>query len=127
MVPRYTALPIIAIILKILSYVVLVVTLLSSAYLLVVGSMPRLPVDTYDTVLNPQMISTTQGLLGSSFLHTHLIPAFTTLLAGSLMTLFIMAFAHGIHVLLDIEENTRRTADLATGETSQPTPLRTER
>jgi hypothetical protein len=95
----------------------LVVTLLSSAYLLVVGSLPQAP----------QVISTTPGLLGSSFLHTHLIPAFTSLLGGSLLTLFIMAFAHGIHVLLDIEENTRRTADLATGETSQPTPTRTER
>ena len=117
MVPRYTALPIIAIILKILSYVVLLVTLLSSAFLLVVGSMPQVS----------QTISTTPGILGSSFLHAHLIPAFTSFLSGSLLTLFIMAFSHGIHVLLDIEENTRRTADLAAGEPSQPTPTRTER
>ena len=115
MVPRYTALPIIAIILKIMAWIVLLAALASSAYLVVVGSGPP-----QSALLGAEA----RALLRSPFLHWHLMPAFVNLVGGTLLSLLIMAVADGIHVLLDIEENTRRVADLAAGETAQQTPPR---
>lgn len=115
MVPRYTTLPIIAIILKIMAWTILFAAFLSSAFLLVVGS---------DSAAAAAMAGEARSLLRSPFLHGHLVPAFVHLLGGSLLALLVMAVADGIHVLLDIEENTRRVADLAAGEPAQSTPPR---
>jgi uncharacterized ion transporter superfamily protein YfcC len=97
MMPRYTALPILAMILKIFGWLVIIAGAVA-AFAMVISS----PAD--------------------ATLRTALARAFWRLLESLVRGTLVLAVAEGIHVLLDIEENTRRTAEAAAGERIQPTP-----
>ena len=89
---RYTALPVIALGLKACAYILLVASVIMSIVRLIIGI---------------------SDLLG--FWQGHLVPACQGLFYGIVSWLVLLGFSEGIHVLLDIEENTRRTADMSGG------------
>jgi hypothetical protein len=97
MMPRYTALPILSMILKLFGWIVITAGAVS-AFAMVFAASP------------------------DNTLRVALAAAFWRLLDALVRGVLILAAAEGIHVLLDIEENTRRTAEAAAGERVQPTP-----
>jgi hypothetical protein len=106
---RYTALPMISMGLRILGYIVLVLGVLTAVYYLIFGQ----PVVTLDfgsfQVPKP------------GFIRGHLVPAFWALIDSGIRALLLVGAAELIHVMLDIEENTRgasgaRRADIAGSE-----------
>lgn len=84
--PRYTALPLIASVLKLLAAIVLVVGLASAAWALLFGAWP-------------------------GFWSGHVHAAGNRLLSAAIRGIVLWAIAELVHVALDIEENTRRAAD----------------
>jgi hypothetical protein len=96
--PRYTALPLIAVVIKLLAWLVIVIAILGSLKFLFLG------------------------VEGWNFWKGHVVMAFWELVNGAIRGIVLLAVAEGVHVLLDIEENTRRAADAATGTITAPTP-----
>jgi hypothetical protein len=91
---RYTALPMISMGLRILGYVVLIIGILASLSYLFFGiSVPQIA-----------------GFNGPGFWATHIVPAYTALVESAIRALLLVGAAELIHVVLDIEENTRREA-----------------
>jgi hypothetical protein len=96
---RYTALPIVSAILKIIGWVVIILAIIGTGYHVLVG------------------------YPGVKFWDGHIAMPFAALIAGASHGLILLAASEGIHVLLDIEENTRRAADSASGTVAATTPL----
>lgn len=94
--PRYASLPLISLLLKMLGYLGLgfgVAVFLFGIYAMIArGTLEPLPM------------------------------FFLQLFACVVASVVLIALADLIHVLLDIEDNTRRTADVATGRVSGTTP-----
>lgn len=96
---RYTALPLISMGLRILGYVVLALGILSFLYLLLFGVSVSIPLP---GGVAPGEITTSFG-----FWNGHVVPAFSALIEGFIRALLLLGASELIHVLLDIEENTR--------------------
>ncbi len=113
MVPRYTALPIIAMFLKVFGWILIAAAVVSSALVLVFGQKT-----------GAELADAAGAAVQSEFLRIHLAAAFWALVNGLVRGLLVLGASEAIQVLLDIEENTRRAAEAATGESIRPTPPR---
>lgn len=96
--PRYALLPVVALILKLLGYLLLVTAVISGLSTFFGG-----------------------GRTSPDLTETFLL-AVQRILSGMIHGFLLIAASEVIHVLLDIEENTRRAADVASGQVSGTTP-----
>jgi hypothetical protein len=96
---RYTVLPVVAMLLKLLSYVVFVVGMVLVLKYLFLGIAE-----------------------GADFWLGHVVPAGKELVSTLVRGLLLFATSELIHVVMDIEENTRRTSEAATGGGVVATP-----
>ncbi|MBX7245921.1 MAG: hypothetical protein K1X53_10515 [Candidatus Sumerlaeaceae bacterium] len=101
--PRYTKLAVVALLLQVVSILTLIAGPSWSAWLLV---------RYFSAEASQRFFSVHEAVMGAA--------AFTA--KAVLASLILFAFSELIHVLLDIEVNTRRAADAASGETSDTTP-----
>ena len=108
---RYTALPIISAALKLLAWLVIILGVLGALKMLIWGPSALASFERFAAELRP------------GFLRGHLRPAIWGLIETTIRGLILLAASEGIHVGLDIEENTRRAADAASGTTATTTPL----
>ena len=102
--PRYTALPVISMILKVLGWLLILAGVLYSVKYLILG-VPVNSMRLFDRVWRGHIEAGITAL-------------FWPLLGGVLL----IGVAESVHVLLDIEENTRRAADAARGTAATCTP-----
>ena len=110
--PRYTALPLIALVLKVLAFLLLLTGLGYVLKYLVLGSAAK-----------ALLVASGESTMTVA-LKAHLLPA---LWAGTKAGLGFLGFftaSELIHVVLDIEENTRRAADTIAGAGTGFTPRR---
>jgi hypothetical protein len=98
---RYTVLPVVAMLLKVLSYVVLVAGLV--------------------LVLKDLFLGVAEG---SPFWLGHVLPACREMVYTLVRGLLLFSAAELIHVVMDIEENTRRASEASTGVAVVATPRR---
>ena len=98
---RYTVLPVVAMLLKLLSYVVLVV-----------GAV---------LVLKHLFVGVAESM---GFWQGNVVPAAKELISTLIRGLLLFAAADLIHVVMDIEENTRRVSETASGGAVMATPRR---
>lgn len=110
--PRYTALPLIALVLKVLAFLLLVAGLGYVFKYLVLGSSAK-----------ALLVASGQSTMTVA-LNAHLLPALWAGTKAVFGFLGLYTAAELIHVVLDIEENTRRAADTVAGGGTGFTPRR---
>lgn len=110
--PRYTALPLIALVLKLLAFLLLVAGLGYVLKYLVLGSSAK-----------ALLVASGESALAVS-LKAHVLPALWAGVKTVFGFLGLFTAAELILVVLDIEENTRRTADTVAGAGTGFTPRR---
>jgi hypothetical protein len=110
--PRYTALPLLALVLKVLSFLLLLAGLGYVLKYLVFGSSAK-----------ALLVASGHSTLAVA-LKAHVLPALWAGTKAVFGFLGLFTAAELIHVILDIEENTRRAADTIAGGGTGFTPRR---
>ncbi|NJD58055.1 MAG: hypothetical protein C3F13_00640 [Anaerolineales bacterium] len=123
MAHKYHALRTIGSIFRVVGYIFLVLTILSA---LAVCGLTVIGGTTAETLAQEFGTSTTgAGFLGG--LVGGLLLGLLVILYGGLISLMLVAFGEGIYLLIDVEENTRRTSYLMENQNklqpAEPKPL----
>lgn len=104
--PRYAALPLISLLMKLVGY------------LMIGFGLAVLVVGIISAVRHSIVIGDSSGF-------TYIVPLIFQMFRHFIYALMLIGLAELIYVLLDIEDNTRRTADYVTGRVSGTTPRQT--
>lgn len=115
---RYSALPIVALVLKVLGFVVILGGMVMAAVYFISGTTE--PLVQLGLMMDLKAENVARVVPG--FWVGHLVPACKEFICTVIIGTLLIGTSEAIHVLMDIEENTRRSADAATKTTSNSTP-----